>query len=574
MDANNDETQPNNKHQKTVTLSKSWKKETVHSTIYNGGKVVMCNGEGLNRNLLMKPVKEKENESNTNMEEENNEEKNDDKMKFLAALCSGDVALIDAERGVKVHTIRYGLDFDEMDVDVTDQNNSNKDDDEMDDIVNESVLSDPDAVMCFALSKTDSDLVTASRSGVLRHYDLTAIDKSTANTNRSFVLKRTIGRAHKLPIRCMEFYDPGCNDGTTFGLSTFLATGSIDGQVKIWDMQRGYTTHAFHFSKGISCLSWMKTTSRMLDFALVLAVGCDDGTVRVFDLKAGGSNQAGKVNTAVLLDVKDHSNAPVTCIRWPQLSFGNGGEFLVTAGRDEVIHVYKTGGDEGNRKPSKRRKAVKGRGVYRRVKTLPVYEQIEGLEFTRASTNEDVAVFATVGSKGIVKKYNMAVTSSTVDIKVILSQPNRFQFGSHRGGYLLLHPCKAENHHLIAVDAEHNLSFLNQETLETERFMIGENDDIIDLKYIPEIQNKSSLEVTYTEPRIVVATNSSQVRVFNSSNFSCVSVLSNEHKDIVLSVDVSPCGRFVATCGKDKVMNLWSTDNARYVYSFHMDHKV
>ena len=318
--ADEDEGGTINKHQEIATLSKSWKKQTVHSTIYNGGKVVICHGDGLKTNL---------------------EDSSDVKVKFLAAMYNGDVAIIDANRGVKLCTIRKGLEFDDIDDDNDDDN----------DIVNDnSILSDPDAIVCFALCANDLELVTASRSGIIRHYD---IQHALIAESEGIKLRRTIGRAHKLPMRCMEFYHPvdlaavadiDMAQAQGSMLSTFLATGSVDGQVKVWDIHRGYATHAFNFNKGISCLRWKLPlpTDNTQHFSLVLAAGCDDGVLRVFDLndRSTINPRSGKVNTTVLLDVKDHSNAPVTCICWPNSSAAKSADLLISAGRDEVLHVY------------------------------------------------------------------------------------------------------------------------------------------------------------------------------------------------------------------------------------------
>ena len=544
-------TEVTNKHQEVATLSKSWKKQTVHSTIYNGGKVVICQGEGLNTGL----------------------EDSSSKIQFLAAMYNGDVALIDASRGVKLSTIRKGLDFeDEM------PENEQLGGGDLDDIVNESVLSDPDAIVCFALGANELELVTASRSGILRHYDIrnALIAESEGG---GIKLKRTIGRAHKLPIRCMEFYPADMLKGSM--LSTFLATGSVDGQVKVWDIHRGYATHAFNFSKGISCLRWKvpSPTDNVQHFSLILAAGCDDGVLRVFDLndRSNTNKENGKVSTSVLLDTKDHSNAPVTCICWPTVSGtrATSTDLLMTAGRDEVLHVYEKSSEIDTLLASKRRKSSSGKGTkipktgtYNRIKTLPMYEQIEGLQVIDSETNtsDGEVQFLTLGSKGLINKYLMTMKHSTasIDLQLVLSQPAKYVFGSERGGYLHIVPLPKKSH-FIAVDAEHNLSFIHSETLETERVMIGENDEIIDLKYISSVNDDRSSPNAASSPRIVVATNSSQVRIFNATNFSCEAVLSGVHTEIVLSVDVSPCGRFIATCGKDKTMHIWCANTARCV---------
>jgi U3 small nucleolar RNA-associated protein 13 len=121
---------------------------------------------------------------------------------------------------------------------------------------------------------------------------------------------------------------------------------------------------------------------------------------------------------------------------------------------------------------------------------------------------------------------------------------------------------------LIVPDAEHNLSFLTvssdkqMPSLALDRTIVGHNDEILDLKVIPSqvAANESDSE---TVTRIAVATNSAQVRLFELGSFSC-EVLDG-HTATVLCVDVSPCGRYLATCGKDKTMRIWHLGSQRCV---------
>jgi hypothetical protein len=80
---------------------------------------------------------------------------------------------------------------------------------------------------------------------------------------------------------------------------------------------------------------------------------------------------------------------------------------------------------------------------------------------------------------------------------------------------------------------------------------IVKNDEILDLKVIPrhDATNESDSEAV---TRIAAATNSAQVRLLELGTFSC-KVLDG-HSATVLCADVSPCGRYLATCGKDKTM--------------------
>ena len=471
---------------------------------------------------------------------------------FLAALCNGDVALIDADRGVKARTIRFGVDDIENENSAHEQQAATDDDNNnfFDTADESSPLSDPESITTFSLSYNDADMVTAHRSGILRHYDVSTGD-----------LKRTIGRAHDLPVRVMEHHSSG----------VFLATGSVDGFLKVWDMRGGYCTHSFQFPKGISAISWCPGAT-----TLILAAGCDDGTIRLYDLKQANKSSS----NIVLLDVKDHVSS-ITSICWTE----DEAAWMFTSGRDSVVHLYERVEDmpqqqqqQQQRASKKQKRNQKFKNIhtllsYTRIKTFPMYEQIEGMELISNTT--DAVTFCTAGSMGRVKTWKVlrgasstsgsTNTSSNMiaEIENVALQPEGESFGEKRGGYLHL---IQGNHHvfdgLIAIDAEHNLSFIEHEQLSsssmhTERIMIGCNDEIIDLKVLKNVT--ATAEEREATTKIVVATNSAQVRIFDTDTFSC-RVL-NGHTDIVLSIDVSPCGRLISTCGKDRTMRLWDASS-------------
>ena len=101
--------------QKTIapsSLSKSWSVASAHVPTFSGGKVTHCHTKGL---------------LNTNTGE---------RVEFLVLPVAGDLALVDAHRGVKIRTLRQG-----MDGVVTDT---------LDDDEDEGM--DADAITCYALS--------------------------------------------------------------------------------------------------------------------------------------------------------------------------------------------------------------------------------------------------------------------------------------------------------------------------------------------------------------------------------------------------------------------------------------
>jgi U3 small nucleolar RNA-associated protein 13 len=575
-------------------LSKSWSVASAHVPTFTGGKVTIS---------YCGPTP-----STTTTRTTTNHEP------FLLLPVNGDLAIVDAKRGVKWGTIRTGSAVVSSAVvgrnnDYTDDGGDadNEDDDEDGDGI------DQDSIASYALDHTNQSIITCTRSNLMRQYAVRTVvplkvstddDDNDNNTSPSDHQPRgnrcttellyTLGRSgHTLPVTCMEFHKS----------DAFVATGSVDGSVRIWDVRGRYVTHVFRPLAGgdgggsgrlsVTSIQWRPKMDE-----LVIAIGRDDGSIVIHNLRKDiedKSNSKGRNNKnhshGVIAILRDHVSA-VTCMDWW------GDEFFVSTGRDAILNLWRivtvdddhdddtTGQKDGGKKKKLKSKIqlISGlsssdtashdvRIIYRRIQTIPVYEQIEGMVVFPPSSSRDGKVdgqnsdsaihIVTAGSKGCLRKWKAEVIAGqTPELVQTLEQPSSQTFGDARGGYTGL----ALNHFaaaaamtasstqttfketqqqqvLVAVDAENNLSFVDN-TLSLNRTIVGHNDEILDLKIIP------------TTTSVVVATNSPQVRIFDLQTFSC-SVLDG-HTGTVLCVDASPCGRYLASCGKDKTMRLWS----------------
>lgn len=104
---------------------------------------------------------------------------------------------------------------------------------------------------------------------------------------------------------------------------------------------------------------------------------------------------------------------------------------------------------------------------------------------------------------------------------------------------------------VIAVSGDHNLylySIITNNmkdslaTLQQKKQFVGFNDDILDILWMPALKDSNDdniLENDISNCKFGVITNSSQIKVFNSS-FHCI--LMDGHEDIVLAIDVTPDG--------------------------------
>lgn len=486
----------------TALLSKSWSKTKSHIPTFTGGKVTMAK----TCHWLLLPVQ-------------------------------GDLAVVDATVGVQVGTLR-GLDP------VGDGNTNDEDDGD-----DEEGL-DREAITAYALDHTDRMIVTCTRNLLLQQYSLDPITGGTS------LVKTWCRAGHTLPVTCMSFHLS----------NVFLATGSVDGTVRIWDTRGAFVTHVFKPFQGgdgggsgrlsVTAITWKQEMGQLL-----LAIARDDGSMAIHDLRQDNLNK--------VIILRDHVSAVTTMEWW-------GKEFFLSTGRDSILNLWriveiKEKEDHGKKKGNKVKKSnplVTPPMEYRRIQSIPVYEQVEGMVILPSHKHPHDLRVATAGGKGIIRLWKASVvTGQTPQLELALEQPSSQAFGETRGGYMglvLNHKAMVEEktnnntnnkqEKIIAVDAEHNLSFLSSK-LVTTRTIVGHNDEILDLKVLPGDHDHAN--------SIVVATNSAQIRIFELDTFSC-KVLDG-HTATVLCVETSPCGRYIASCGKDKTVRLWRTQDLQCV---------
>jgi U3 small nucleolar RNA-associated protein 13 len=306
------------------TLSKSWTEQSAHAPSYSGGKVTLCHTKGT-RNLY--GISDDTSNQEISL------------TPFILAPCGGDLTLIDAIHGVKARTIREGC-----------ARSSRGEDPEEED---ESI--DTDAIVAYALAPNDYDLVTASRNNILRHYDISgspSFSYSGTDGRGPAKVKKVLGRSgHDLPISCMEFHCSGI----------FFATGSVDGNVKVWDLRGGYATHSFRYHApgystnmagrgglrgSVTCLNWCPDVTK-----LWLGVGRDDGSIRVHDLRIKEEEERDD-----LVEMTDHVGA-VTCMVWGNSSNKSSDfDIFFTAGRDAVVNTWAIVEEEQTRSGQRKKK--------------------------------------------------------------------------------------------------------------------------------------------------------------------------------------------------------------------------
>ena len=203
---------------------------------------------------------------------------------------------------------------------------------------------------------------------------------------------RIVAKAHDAPVHV-------CKTDPT---STYLASGSADGIVKVWDIVRGYVTHVFKGHGGVvSALAFnypRDASSALQNQKMHLITGSVDTRIRIFDLSSPASRSK---PDAVL---EGHVSVP----RGFDVSLD--GKWLVSGGRDSVVLIWDLSPLQ-SAKVNKNNDS-KGKGKERITspklcKTIPILERVEAVGLLRfeghvGSTHDQIMLY-TGGEKGVVK---------------------------------------------------------------------------------------------------------------------------------------------------------------------------
>jgi U3 small nucleolar RNA-associated protein 13 len=274
-----------------------------------------------------------------------------------------------------------------------------------------------------------------------------------------------------------------------------------------------------------------------------LWTGSTDTKVRVFDLRdasarvvVGGAGGGAKPK-AVL-------DGHVSVVRG--IAVSSDGRWAVTGGRDKVVLVWDLGaeGQEG-------KKGKSAAAAPKIVQTLLANEQLEALGLLPADQAVEGGsagrlLCYTAGDAGkvrvwdVLKATEIAVMKGVEGVDEIVDDEDE-QRGIIQAMY------DSTTSALVSVHADQNIIFHSLSTLATTRQVVGFNDDIVDAAFLASPSGPES--------HVALATNSSLVRIYSTSNFDAR--LLSGHRDMVLCLDRSPDGRWLVTGSKDRTARVW-----------------
>ncbi|XP_073250807.1 transducin beta-like protein 3 isoform X1 [Porites lutea] len=349
-----------------------------------------------------------------------------------------------------------------------------------------------DVVSCFALSPDDKFCVTASKSLLLRQWDW---------MNGTQI--RTWKAVHRAPIASMTF------DST----STLLATGSSDSTVKVWDIIKQYYTHNFKGSSGVVSLVCFHPNAQLLH----LFSASDDCKIRIWDLK-----------TSRCLAVLESHYSVVT-----SLAFSHCGQYVVSSSRDNVLNMWNL----SNKKL---------------LRTVPAFEGVESVVMLPIGIDcpgcddKSIEYFITAGSKGQLRVWKFSDGKCVFSKTVLHAKNNKNKESSKdESGQQIVHATLCRTLGMIAVVTfDHNIVLHELASLTRTKQFVGYNDEILDLSFVGADEN-----------HLAVATNSSQLRIYDLTTMNCQ--LLEGHTDTILSLEVNNNGNRLVTGSKDNTIRIW-----------------
>ncbi|KAI0081073.1 U3 small nucleolar RNA-associated protein [Panus rudis PR-1116 ss-1] len=408
-------------------------------------------------------------------------------------------------------------------------------------------VGDTASITALCMSPSSSHLLLFTSALALRIYDLPS---STTPLKKPVHPIRVIARAHDAPVHV-------CKTDPT---STYLASGSADGVVKVWDIQRGYVTHVFKGHGGVvSALVFNYPFDPSFlgrDRKMQLITASVDTRIRVFDLSAAAARSGASSKPEAVLE--GHVSVP------RGLDVTRDGKWLVSGGRDSVVLVWdiSSKGTQDNKTSSGKGKGKTRDNAPTLVKTIPVLERVEAVGILRqdedinGTTSTSKLHIYTGGEKGAIKIWDARAGTVLFTLGQEQEVVDEDQEEQRQIVDAIYVPSKST---VISVHADQNILFHSLTTRSLLRHLIGFNDEIVDATflspYLPPAAQAGPSTAKYRDTHVALATNSSLIRVYSTTSLDAR--LLSGHSEIVLSLDNAAQGRVLASASKDRSARIW-----------------
>lgn len=309
---------------------------------------------------------------------------------------------------------------------------------------------------------------------------------------------------HQGPIPLLDF-SPG---------ATVIASGGADSSVRIWDYQHKTCIGSLRECQGV--LSALKFNPQPGKKS-VLAAGSDNA-IRGWNWET----------RKPLYTLSGHLSKVTS------LSFTDDGNFLVSSGRDKVLIFWDL-------------------EKHSQIRVIPTYETIETAIVLSSHIKlpssckllKEKVYAASAGEEGKIKIWEMN------SARMIYEQTNSLISKANENEGLAITQMLFNRHasQFCVVGADHNIMIHNSSTFYCAKQFIGFSAEILDIVFLGK-------KGRY----LAVATNSSDIKVYDTTNMNCQIV--KGHTDIILSL--ASFKNYLLSSAKDNTIRLWEIDPGNF----------
>eukprot|EP00929_Paragymnodinium_shiwhaense_P070946 TRINITY_DN36032_c0_g1_i1.p1 TRINITY_DN36032_c0_g1~~TRINITY_DN36032_c0_g1_i1.p1 ORF type:complete len:969 (-),score=231.23 TRINITY_DN36032_c0_g1_i1:181-3087(-) len=382
------------------------------------------------------------------------------------------------------------------------------------------VAHEGDGVLTYAIDPEGLNICTSHRSGLLRHFKPSKIEDDKTKPAEL--------------VRSWKGHDQVTADVCFDATGSFVATGSVDKSVKVWDFAGYFCTHSFRGHIGIVSIVRFHP-------AKLQVVAVADTEVRLWDLQT----------SSCVGVMKDHMTS-ISSICFAKVK--GAVHHLITAGRDQVVNVWNL------------------EDKCSIVKAIPAMEAVEGVAAIPVRALKDVApksVTSTLASwlkrEGELPAYVVVTVGEKCQLRFWTPQgkciSTKASPHAAKGALRQVH-CIDEEHgqRLMTIGEDLNLVVWSLPDLTVESYIMGQNEEIVHVQFLPQLnETEENGSVQVTSDRFVCIANDEHPRIVNSKGFAAT--LLRGHSDVVICADVSADGKFIATGGKDQSIRVWMADS-------------
>ncbi|CAI2326897.1 unnamed protein product [Caenorhabditis sp. 36 PRJEB53466] len=306
-------------------------------------------------------------------------------------------------------------------------------------------------ITCTVVDRNRNRLLIAYNNQVIREYTI-PLDPSVQKPE----LAKSWKTMHTAPILVMEFNEEG----------HFLATGSADHTVKVWNLLESQCTHTLKGPSVVSAIVFGRNEK--------LVVGYIEGQLNLYNLIKGAPKKLAN-------EWKKHSSQITALLQVPE------SRVVVALSRDQTMSLHETETQET-------------------LKVLPLFESVES-----GAIGHNGNLF-TVGEEGLVKEF-VIETARLVRKKRIC------------GGGIDQLAYDPVSNRFLAVSAEQNLILVDFEQLKIVRQIVGFHDEIYSCCLLGNNESHMAVASNTAEIRLY-STDTLDCRLIRGHSESVLSVVS------------------------------------------------